>query len=294
MKKNTICLAGYLLVVLALSIVWIPGVTPAQEPDASCERDAVIQSFAEAASKHNVEVWARLYETSNCPSQINNGVRALLAAYMMMEIDIIPFEVPAGSGQLNPVLGWHPGSSEGNAYNLSIEPGALALISGVNLEQWEMQNEAPLISYAVEGDFEAQITLDAIEVPALSRAGGNYFMALGARSASDPLNWIRIARRKTHETTDVAAQSNSRRQGTTITSVPFTEDFVFFKVVRQDGLFSLSYSADGINWTALQEGYSFALPDEVEIFIVYGLAWPPPVNAADLRVYFYDFSVIGR
>jgi len=272
---------------LSLSILLTFGLAntpPAAAQSDPCEREAVIQSFARAVTEDTLEAWHGSYATGDCPSQIKIGARMLLAAYMTMNVSVIPFEVPPGSGQLNPIFGWQPGQSDDNAYTLLIEPGALAMISGWGNAQWDNEDSAPLITYAITGDFETQIRLD------VSEASGNHVAALGVRSASDNLTWIRVARRNDTRPKDIALQTNSEKQGVTITTVPFAEAMVYFKIIRQGSTFSFFYSTDGGSWQALKEGFAFPMPDDVEIFFTYYLTPPPPVG--DLRALFSDFSVV--
>ncbi len=199
---------------------------------------------------------------------------------------IIPFSVSDNPEALNPVFGWQPGGSQANAYDLTMNPGALTLIAGSGTVQWENRDTAPLVAYPVEGNFEAQVKVVFSPVKDYQYAG------IGIRSTQSHNSWLRIARSADSHVGGQSIYIIGDQQGRALrlSSSPYTDDTVWFKVERRGSLFTLSYSTNGNNWIALEKDFVFEMSVDTEIFLIV-FSTPSDKGAV---AQFYDFKVFPK
>jgi regulation of enolase protein 1 (concanavalin A-like superfamily) len=183
---------------------------------------------------------------------------------------------------LNPVLTCDLGGSQDSSCTLSKNNDSLILRAGGHtiLAKEKGNNElAPVISLPVSGDFIAQVKIVFQPGPICCKHAG-----LGVRSADDINSWIRISR----DHADTIQLDGLLRGHTTNSSAPnYTSDRVWFKIERRGELFTLSYSADGVNWTPLRKDYEFLLSEDAQIFLFAHSAYQQDIVSAE----FSDLSV---
>jgi regulation of enolase protein 1 (concanavalin A-like superfamily) len=196
----------------------------------------------------------------------------------------IPFSAPNEPSILNPVLGWQPGSSLANSYDLMYYPGALFLTAGTDTVQYAGYDDtAPYVTYNFEGDFDVQVKV------VFSPSQDTQAASLGVRSVQNRNTWLRISRY--HFGGQIVwVVGNRNGSELRLNSVSYASDTVHFKIERRRFLFTLSYSTNGSNWIDLQKEYVFEMPNDVEIFLsVYSI-----FNSEAVKAAFYDFVVVDR
>lgn len=270
--------------VLCLALVFIVlNVQAVGAQEDMCHPDTVVASFYNALK--DLEPWIQSYAESDCSPQIRNGARMLAAAYLAMGSEYISFSAPDNPEELNPVLGWQPGSSNVNSYDLAMEPGALTLIAGMGTDQWQNTDSAPLVIYPFEGDFDAQVRV------MLSPSGNTAKVAgLGIRAPQNHNTWLRIVRAWVDDGLTVRAQANQQGNSARLNFVTYSGDTTYLRIERNGPLFTLSYSENGSNWIALVQDHVFEMPDDVEIYLI---TFSTASNEGALAQ-FHDFSVSQR
>jgi serine/threonine protein kinase len=196
----------------------------------------------------------------------------------------VPFAAPDNPNTLNPVLGWHPGGSGANSYELDASSNRLKLIADRNTDQWQRVDTAPLLVYPLAGNFEAQIKLE-FNPSEIGQIAG-----LGVRSAEDTTTWIRIDRTffGNQHFVGTAAQQAGEVLSSSRGHVAFSDDTVYLKIERRDSLFTLSYSTNGNNWATRKKDYVFTMPNDVEIYLFVRSAQ----NDGGAVAHFYDLILI--
>ena len=271
-----------LAIIFLISAFVMINAAPVMAQDTGCSRDSVIASFIEAFNTgKKIDVWVQNFAEGDCPSQIKLGVRMLASAYLIMELETIPFSSLDDPAALNPVFQVLPGESTASAYDLTLEPGALALMTA----DPDYNASSSAIAYPFEGDFEAQVRVVFSPTGEFFKGAG-----LGVRSPEAPHPRITIARtsyweeyRKLEMFADQGAGAES------ISEVDYPGNTVYFKIERQGPIFTLAFSEDGSSWVAMQQDYLFNLPEQVEI-VLYIFSEVGEQTLAR----FYDFTVAQR
>jgi regulation of enolase protein 1 (concanavalin A-like superfamily) len=175
----------------------------------------------------------------------------------------IPFSAPDDSSKLNSMLGWQPGGSKANAYDLSLHPGALTLIADAGSDHWEGYDSAPLVAYPTSGNLVARVKVVFSPQTDYQHAG------LGIRSFENHNVWLTIDRCFDGNAggQSVYAEGDANGAGIRLNYVPYADDTVWLQIERRGSLFSLSYSTSGNNWIVLEKDYVFNLPSDVEVFL---------------------------
>lgn len=182
----------------------------------------------------------------------------------------IPFGSSGNPKALNPVLGWQPGSSTANRYDLEINPGALTLTAGPDTFPG-----APMIVYTCKGNFEATVKL-VINPQKKFQGAGIVVKPPQARSTdpySFPSDWISLYRY-------LADQQF-------INGDFYADPIIYLKIERQGTIFNTAYSSNGNKWFVLSKDRVSTLPDEVDIFL-YAYSTQ---NDQGVVAQFYDFTV---
>lgn len=195
---------------------------------------------------------------------------------------VVVFSSADDPSKLNSVLGWQPGSSPANSYDLASQPGALTLIAGPGTDARGSTFSAPAIIYPFEGNFEAQVKVESQLAQCCQLVG------LGVRSTQDHATWLRntLTFDDGHRIT-VAA---NRPEGNIYYKYePYSGDVVYLKIERRGSVFNFSYSANGSNWVTLQKDYVFDLPADAEIFL-----YTYSTNRQGISAHFYDFAVFDK
>ncbi len=193
----------------------------------------------------------------------------------------IPFGAPDNASALNPVLIWQQGGSSASGYDLTLNPGWFTMITGKETDQVDATDSAPLVYYPYFGNFTATVKMEFVSNVCCQHAG------IGVRSAADHTTWLRIAK---HENNGMRAAANTAGRVTWLDYAPAPGNVVYFKVERSGSVFNLSYSADNVNWTALESNYIFELPNEVEIYLLVLSVH----NGEGILAKFSDFTVTQK
>jgi hypothetical protein len=197
---------------------------------------------------------------------------------------LILFHASNNPQALNPVLDWQRGESYANTYDLTLYPGALALIAGPGTDQWQGRNSAPLILYPFEGNFETEVKVVLSPTEKYQMAG------LGVRSAADKNTYLRITRLMDNPGQGILMQSSIQSTGFRGSFSPYLDDIVYFKIERRGSLFNFHYSSSGRYWVNLQKDYVFNMPTEVEIFlVVYSTT-----SSRGIVAQFSDFQIVRK
>lgn len=203
--------------------------------------------------------------------------------------EIIPFISPGNPGLLNPAFGWQPGNSSTNAYDSTSFPNALTLIAGGNTGQWAEEDSQPILFYPIEGNFEAQVKV------VFNPIWGHELATLGVRSPQNHNTWLRFGSvyagfsQNSGPEQRMVLDIDDRGKGAKIKTSPYPADTVYLKIRRQGSIFDFYYSADGVNWTALQTGYIAEMPANTEIFLTVG-SW----GEGGALAKFYEFKVLRQ
>jgi regulation of enolase protein 1 (concanavalin A-like superfamily) len=199
---------------------------------------------------------------------------------------VVSFVSPNDPNQLNYGLGWQPGGSNANTYDLFLNPGALTIIAGTGTDQWGNTDSAPLITYPISGDFETQVKLLFTPNKSIHIAG------LGVRSSQAHNTWLRIGRHLDGNcggdcVSVLGDQSGSPQR---LKNTSYTSEVIWLKIERYGPLFTLSYSATGNNWITLEKDFVFDMSPDTEIFLTaFSILSDNGVMAQ-----FQDFIVIQR
>ena len=176
------------------------------------------------------------------------------------EDGFISFASPGDPEALNEALGWQPGGSAANSYDLTLNPGVLTLIGGPNTDQWRTTNSAPVVTYPVAGDFLAEVKV-VFEPDQNWQAAG-----IGIRSIGDP-TWLRIARQYNNGNTVWATGADNGSE-MRLSEVEYIGNTVWLRVQRRGSIYNLSYSSNGTNWVDLERNLVFELPEDVEVYLI--------------------------
>jgi hypothetical protein len=196
---------------------------------------------------------------------------------------MISFSDSANPNNLNPILGWQPGSSIGNNYDLEINPGELTLIAGANTDQKREINTLPLVIYTITGNFEAQVRVYCIPT------GNVQFAGIGVRSTSNSSTWARTLRGY-YNGQVVGVNVDQNGQESFGNGIPYSNDIVYLKIVRNKSLVTFSYSTNGVNWVVSAKNIVAELPEDVEIYLYAFSAY----NNSGFVAQFKDFSVTKK
>jgi regulation of enolase protein 1 (concanavalin A-like superfamily) len=183
---------------------------------------------------------------------------------------------------LNPVLTWVQGGANNSSYTLHENTGSVTLTAGghTNLSKELGNNEpAPMMLLPIQGDFIAQVKISFLPGPVCCKHAG-----MGVRSIDDINSWIRISR--DHANT-IQLDGLFRGRTTNSSDENYILDHVWFKIERQRDLFTLSYSADRVDWTSLCNDCKFSLSEDAQIFLFVYSAHQQDMVSAE----FSDLSV---
>lgn len=193
---------------------------------------------------------------------------------------LIPFS--QGGGQLAPVFKWRQGGSSANAYALG--KGPIQIVAGSKTDQWSKVDTAPLILYAINGDFQVQIRLY------YSSKQSAEFAGLGVRSSTDAYSWVRIGlvHGATAQERTVVVDIDDKGTSSKIASVNYAKDEIFVKITRSGQDLTFYASPDGQSWTTIKS-YSLKMPELVEVYLT-AFAW----GNTGTSVWFEDYRVSLR
>jgi len=197
-------------------------------------------------------------------------------------VGVIPFSAPGNPQALNPALGWQPGGSKANAFDLTLNPGALTLIAGAETDHWKSDDSAPLVVYSIQGDFEAQVKL------VINSIQDKQYASLGVRSAQIHTTWVHLLRGMKGNEQNIWAEWDQQGNADQLNSTPYTNATIWLKLERRGSLFTLSYSANGSNWVTLEKDFVFEMPIDTEIYLC-AMSRDKGVVAQ-----FYDFKVFPK
>lgn len=174
---------------------------------------------------------------------------------------LITFASPSDPNALNPILGWQPGGSTANAYDLTLNSEALTVIAGAGADQWWRKNSAPLVIYPFTGNFEAQVKV-------IFNPDRNWQAAgLGVRSAQDSLTWMRLVR-VFNDGNGIRFTENKGNRTLIFEQIPYQKHVTYLKINRRNTLFTASYSENGKNWVDLKTNYVSEIGRDVQIYLV--------------------------
>jgi hypothetical protein len=159
-------------------------------------------------------------------------------------------------------------------------------------DQWDFLDNAPTRAFEiVGGDFRATITATAPTTKHVQ------VVAFGVRPVNNTNVWLRIAKGFSNDAREVvSAQQRTPAAAVLQPLLPYTADTIHFMIERLGGRFTLSYSADGKEWTPVQRDIELDLPGRgsihpmarsVEVYTtVYSDFNNDPITAkfADLRI----------
>jgi uncharacterized protein DUF1349 len=203
--------------------------------------------------------------------------------------EIISFTSPDRSNVLNNAFGWQQGNSSINTYNLTSQQKALLLIADGHTGQWGTEDTEPVMSYPIEGNFEAQVRLS------YSPIWGHELAGIGIRAGQDHNTWLRLgavyaafSQGKGPEQR-IVLDIDDHGAGNKIKTAPYSANTVYLKISRQGPFFDFFYSLDGNNWIALQTGYIADIPTNAELFLTIG-SW----GDGGVSGQFYDFQILRK
>jgi regulation of enolase protein 1 (concanavalin A-like superfamily) len=202
---------------------------------------------------------------------------------------MIAFTLPSNPGRLDSAFGWQQGNSSINSYNLSDEPNAVTLIADGHTGQWATEDTEPVLSYPIEGNFEAHVKIT------YSPMWGHELAAIGIRSAQDHNTWLRLGAvyavfsQETGLEQRIVLDIDDHGVGNKINTFPYSANAVYLKINRQGPAFDFYYSSDGSNWIALQTGYIADIPANAELFLTIGSWGDGGVSGT-----FSDFQLLSQ
>ncbi len=200
---------------------------------------------------------------------------------------VIPFGSATNPYQLNPVFRWRQGGSTYSNASLSRVSSAVIITGGPNADSWADKDQMPLLLYSISGDFDAQVKMD------FSPKMCNTYAAMGVRSATDNLTWIRFLRGCINSPAvgSIAIDlDNHGAPGRAIGPINFNfPNPAYLRIQRRGGSsFTCSYGPNGNDWTRLSD-FSFQMPTSVEIFLT-----ATSYGDTSAQAYFDDFRVAAR
>ena len=165
-----------------------------------------------------------------------------------------------------------------------MNPGALTLIAGPGVDNYESEDSAPLVAYSIRGNFEAQVKL------VINSIQGRQYAGLGVRSVQIHTTWVKLLRgwQDNGEGQKLWAQVDQQGKADGLNSTPYTDATIWLKIERRGSLFTMSYSVNGSNWVTLEKDFVFEMPIDTEIYL-YAIARDKGVVAQ-----FYDFKVFPK
>jgi hypothetical protein len=218
-----------------------------------CERDAVIQAFAEA---DDLRAWAAEY--AECPPNVRRAVDTLAAASDLLQSEFLVFASAGDGFSFSPIWKFYQGSSASRVFGIDVTTNTLTLFGDSNTEQSGNTTTAPVLAYEYEGDFTARVILNYSSVSPLHGTG------FGVRAGDNANEWIRLTR----VDDELQFVVNEGGEASVEKSLSYTGgDNVYLQIGRTGDRFTLSYSIDGDSWDVLAEDFNFALPQTVEIFV---------------------------
>jgi hypothetical protein len=218
-----------------------------------CERDAVIQAFAEA---DDLRAWAAGY--SECPANVQRAVNTLAAASDLLQSEYLVFASAVDEFSFSPIWKWYQGSSSSRVHSIDVENNILTLFGDSNTEQSGNTTTAPVLAYEYEGDFTARVILNYSSVSPLHGAG------FGVRGSDNSNMWLRLTRIED----ELQLIVNEGGEASVEKSLSYTGGVdVYLEIARTGDRFTLSYSIDGDSWDVIAQDFNFALPETVEIFL---------------------------
>lgn len=145
-------------------------------------------------------------------------------------------------------------------------PGGLTMAAEPEAYQWDHRNDAPLVAYAVAGNFQATVRVEGVFPEGDLPTGAFLYAALGVRSATDRTLWLRINHYLNGDEQMVVGIGVNRVGE--VRAEPYADKSIWLRLVRWGELMSAFYSPDGESWTALLESSPLALPPQVEVYLV--------------------------
>ena len=161
---------------------------------------------------------------------------------------------------LNPIFGWHPGQSTASSYEITPESNTLTLIAGPGTDQWVRIETLPMIMYAIEGNFTAQVKVTV-------KPQRNYqFAGIGVKAINEKGSYARIER-GFYDKQIIGITALQSEKPILGGSHDYTKESVYLQIKRNNSLITLSYSANGANWVAVKEDHVTELPKKIQIYL---------------------------
>jgi regulation of enolase protein 1 (concanavalin A-like superfamily) len=151
---------------------------------------------------------------------------------------------------------WSQGESN-NSYYLLPENNLLRLFTIGHTDRANAEDSAPIITYAVKGNFEAEIKIQFKSNINYQRAG------FGIRCPVNRYEYLRI---QMSEHSRIEISVNQLKQGRSLAMSIYEHDVVIFKIQRVKNKFRFFYSPDRYEWLSLGGDQLFTVTNEAELF----------------------------
>jgi hypothetical protein len=192
----------------------------------------------------------------------------------------INFALFPGSPQLQPPLQWVPDTARGTSYYQvsSTDQSILLLHAAAETGLYGDVTTAPLLTYDIEGDFIADISVDVTD----AETQGGRTVGFGIRSAENPNAWSRIQYDLKAQTLSLATNPFYSLARTT----DYDNQMVQLRIVRRDSEVEFFFRENGDDYWRSRGVSDRIHSDPVQLYIT-NYAWEDETS----DVYFSNFTI---
>jgi hypothetical protein len=190
---------------------------------------------------------------------VKQGYKIRIAKAGNISPTFISFSSPINNKNLNTGFIWYEGNSINNKYYLCEDSSVIITTIG-HTDQSGDEFSAPLISYYIKGDFEAEVQVKFKSIINYQRA------CFGIRLLADQYAYLRIY---ITENRRVEIAFNKLINGRLLALLDYENDVVFFKIRKYKNKIRFFYSCEGNEneWLSPCNEQQVDIGDETELYL---------------------------